>query len=99
MIRGKKDLGVLFTAVYSSLSDLRWTGEFKDGDRGCLTAEARLGPFQIYDATVFELDSGGRIQRLSPHLRPWLATTWFALDVGFKLVGHPGVIWRAKLGS
>jgi hypothetical protein len=95
VIRGKKDLGLLFTAVYGSLSELRWTEEIKDGDRGFMIAEARLAPFKIYDATMFELDPEGRIQRLRPHLRPWLATTWFALSVGIKMARHPGVIWRA----
>jgi hypothetical protein len=95
VIRGKTDLALLFAAVYSSLSELRWTEAVMDGDRGFMIAEARLGPFRIYDATVFELDSYGRIWRLRPHLRPWLASTWFALAVGVKMARHPGVIWRA----
>ena len=66
-----------------------------DGDRGFMIAEARAGPFKIDDAMVFELDPDGRIQRIRPHLRPWLASTWFALAIGVKLARHPGVIWRA----
>ena len=34
---------------------------------------------------VLELAPDGQIQRLRPHLRPWLASTWFALAVGIKL--------------
>ncbi len=99
VIRGKNDLRLLFTAVYGSLSELRWTEETIDGDRGFMIAEARLGPFRIDDAMVFELDPDGRIQRIRPHLRPWLATTWFALVIGVKVARHPGVLWRAARGS
>jgi hypothetical protein len=95
VIRGKQDLRLLFTAVYGSLSDLRWSDAITDGDRGFMIAEARLGPFKIDDAMVFELDPDGRIKRLRPHLRPWLASTWFALTVGAKVARHPGVLWRA----
>jgi hypothetical protein len=95
VIRGKKALRLLFAAVYGSLSELRWTEEIRDGSHGFMIAEARIGPFRIDDAMVFELDSEGRIKRLRPHLRPWLATTWFALAVGAKVARHPGVIWRA----
>lgn len=95
VFRGKKDLRVLFGAVYGSLSELRWTEAIRDGERGFMIAEARLGPFKIGDAMVFELDPDGRIQRIRPHLRPWLASTWFALAVGVKVARHPGVLWRA----
>ena len=95
VIRGKKDLRLLFEAVYSSLSELHWTQEIIDGDRGFMIAKARVGPFRLDDAMAFELDPDGQIQRLRPHLRPWLASTWFALTVGVKMARHPGVIWRA----
>lgn len=95
VIRGKEDLRLLFAAVYGSLSELRWKDEVRSDDRGLMIAEARIGPFRIDDAMVFELDTEGRISRIRPHLRPWLATTWFALVVGSKLARHPGVIWRA----
>jgi hypothetical protein len=95
VIRGKSDLRLLFAAVYGSLSELRWTKEIMDGNRGFMLAEARVGPFKIDDAMVFELGPDGRIKRIRPHLRPWLATTWFALAVGAKMARHPGVIWRA----
>ena len=95
VIRGKKDLRLLFAAVYGTLSELRWTDEIMDGDRGFMIAEARVGPFKIDDAMLFELDPDGRIQRIRPHLRPWLDSTWFALAIGVKVARHPGVIWRA----
>jgi hypothetical protein len=95
VIRGKKDLGLLFAAVYGSLSELRWTEQIIDGDQGFMIAKARIGPFRIDDAMVFELDRDGRIQRIRPHLRPWLASTWFALAVGAKVARHPGFLWRA----
>lgn len=95
VIRGKDDLRLLFAAVYGSLSGLRWGDVILDGNRGFMIGEARVGPFRIDDAMAFELDAEGRISRIRPHLRPWLATTWFALVVGARLARHPGVIWRA----
>jgi hypothetical protein len=95
VIRGSNDLGLLFSAVYGSLSEVRWTKEIMDGRRGFMIAHARIGPFKIDDALVFELDAEGRILGLRPHLRPWVATTWFALAIGPKLARHPGVLWRA----
>ena len=95
VIRGKRDLRLLFAAVYGSLSELRWSEQIIDGDRGFMIAEARLGLFRIDDAMMFELDRDGRIRRLRPHLRPWLASTWFALVVGAKVMRHPGFLWRA----
>ncbi len=94
--RGKDDLRVLFEAVYGSLSDLRWSDETVDGAKGFMIAQARIGLFKIDDAMVFELDTDGRIRRIRPHLRPWVALTWFALVVGRKLARHPGVVWRAR---
>jgi hypothetical protein len=76
-------------------SGLHRTGEVKNGSQGLMVAQARIGPFAIDDAMVFELDSEGRIKLMRPHLRPWLATTWFAIAVGAKVARHPGVIWRA----
>jgi hypothetical protein len=40
----------------------------------------------------------GLIRRIRPHLRPWLATTLFALLLGPKVVRHPGVVLRACRG-
>jgi hypothetical protein len=99
VFRGKQDLRLLLAAVYGTLSEVRWTDELMDGDRGFMIAEARVGPFKIDDAMVFELDPEGRIRRIRPHLRPWLATTWFALAVGLKMARQPGVIWRAMRRS
>ena len=95
VIRGQKDLRLLFGAVYGSLSEVRWKAAMEDGDRALMIATARIGPFRIDDAMLFEFDPEGRIERLRPHLRPFLATTWFALVVGAELMRSPGIIWRA----
>ena len=95
VIRGKNDLRLLFAAVYGSLSAVRWTEPISQSDRSFMIAQARIGPFRIDDAMLFELDRDGRIKRMRPHLRPWLATSWFALVVGAKLLRSPGVILRA----
>jgi hypothetical protein len=44
---------------------------------------------------VFELDDDGRIARIRPHLRPWLALTVLALRLGPTIARRPGVVWRA----
>lgn len=95
VIRGKGDLRLLFSAVYGTLSEVRWSEWIGDGNQALMIAKARIGPFGIDDAMLFELDPEGRIKRLRPHLRPWVAATWLALVVGARLARHPGVIWRA----
>jgi hypothetical protein len=47
------------------------------------------------DAMVLELARDGRIRRISPHLRPWLALTLFAALVGPKVAREPSVVRRA----
>jgi hypothetical protein len=49
----------------------------------------------IARAMVLELAADGQIQRIRPHLRPWLALTVFALVIGPKVAAHPDVVWRA----
>jgi hypothetical protein len=55
----------------------------------------RVGPVGMTDAMVFELAADGRIRRIGPHLRPWLALTLFAALVGPKVALRPGVVRRA----
>jgi hypothetical protein len=85
----------LARGVIRGRDDLRWTEEIVAGNRGVMVAEARIGPFKIDDAMVFELDPDGRIKLLRPHLRPLLATVWLALVVGAKVMRHPGLLRRA----
>ncbi len=98
VFRGADDLRVLFGAVYGSLRGLRWQGETKDGSRSIVLGSARIGPFRIDDAMVFELAPDGRIQRIRPHLRPWLALTFFALVLAPKVGRHPATVLRALRG-
>jgi hypothetical protein len=95
VFRGRDDVRLLLAAVYGSLRGLRWTETVGDGDRRVLLGAARVGPLRLTDAMVFELDTDGRIRRISPHLRPWLALTLFAAILGPKVGRHPGVVWRA----
>ena len=98
VIRGRDDVEVLVAAVYGTLRDLRWTEVVGEGDLRVLLGEARLGPVWLTDAMVFELAPDGRIRRIGPHLRPWLALTLFALVLAPKVGRRPGVIWRALRG-
>ncbi len=98
VFRGQKDVRVLFAAVYGTLEGLRWTLTVSDGPHCVAVGEARVGPLRMTDAMVLELDSGGQIRRISPHLRPWLPVTLFALLLGPKVALHPGVIKRALAG-
>ncbi len=93
--RGQDDLRVLATAVYGSMTGLRWREEVGEDTVRVVIGDATVGPLKIGDAMVFELAADGRIQRIRPHLRPWLALTLLALKLGLKLVGHPGLIRRA----
>jgi hypothetical protein len=95
VFRGKDDLRILLTAVYGSLKGLRWHREVADGDTHVVIGDASVGPLKVGDAMVFELADDGRINRISPHLRPWLALTLFALVLGPKVARHPRVVQRA----
>ncbi len=95
VFRGKTDLRVLLTAVYGSMTGLRWREEMGDGNVRVVVGDAAVGPFKLGDAMVFELAEDGRIQRIRPHLRPWLALTLLALKLGPKIGRHPGVVRRA----
>jgi hypothetical protein len=99
VVRGKDDLRVLFGAVYGTLRGLRWREEIRDGSRGVVIGRAFVGPLRVDDAMVFELDRDGRIKRIRPHLRPWLATTVLALPLFLKIGRRPGVARRAMRRS
>lgn len=95
VFRGRDDVRHLLAAVYRTVSDLRWTDAVGDGERRVLYGEMKVGPLRMTDAMVFDLDDGGRIRRISPHLRPWLALTVFAAVLGPKVARRPGVVRRA----
>ena len=100
VFRGHEDVRVLLGAVYRSLRGLRWTEEIGDGRLRLVMGECRIGPLKLTDAMVFELAEDGQIRRIRPHLRPWLALTWFALTIGAKVGRRPDVIRRAlRAGS
>jgi hypothetical protein len=99
VFRGREDVGFLLAAVYGTLSDLRWTRTVGEGLHRVVLGQARIGPVRMTDAMVFELAADGQIRRISPHLRPWLALTLFALVLGPKVARRPGVVWRALRGG
>jgi len=92
---GQKDVELLLRAVYGSLKGLKWQQAFGDGEHRVIYGEARLLGVRLTDAMVFELAEDGRIRRVSPHLRPWLALTLFAVVLGPKIGVRPAVVWRA----
>lgn len=98
VFRGRADVEHLLAAVYGTLKELRWIDEIGDGDRRVLFGEARLLGVRMTDAMVFDLDAEGRIRRIGPHLRPWLALTLFAMVLGPKVGRRPGVVLRALRG-
>lgn len=95
VFRGHDDVGLLLGAVYRTLSDLRWTSVVGDGDVRVVLGTTRILGVRMTDAMVFELGPDGRIRRISPHLRPWLALTLFAAVLGPKVARRPAVIRRA----
>ncbi len=98
VFRGRDDVEVLLSAVYGSLKGLRWTRTLGENEHWVALGHARLGPVHMTDAMVFELAPDGRIRKIGPHLRPWLALTLFALVLGPKVARRPGVVWRALRG-
>jgi hypothetical protein len=95
VFKGEQDVRVLLTAVYGSLKGLHWTQSLGEGKDRVAIGEARLLGVRLTDAMVFELGPDGRIRRISPHLRPWLALTLFALVLGPHVARRPGMVWRA----
>jgi len=92
---GADDLRVLLGAVYGTIRELHWREEVGDGSARVLIGDFKVGPLRGTDAMAFDLGEDGRIGRIRPHLRPWLATTLFALLLGPQVARHPGVVWRA----
>ncbi|GGN69473.1 nuclear transport factor 2 family protein [Nocardia rhizosphaerihabitans] len=95
VFRGRADLAPLLTLVYRAINDLRWTDTIGSDDTRILLGEARLGPFRMTEAMVLDLAPDGRIQRLRPHLRPWLAITAVALWLGPTMLRYPAIVRRA----
>ncbi|HET7416278.1 MAG TPA: nuclear transport factor 2 family protein [Solirubrobacterales bacterium] len=98
VFRGRDDVELLLGAVYGSLKGLRWSEPLGDGERRVAVGEARLLGVRMTDAMVFDLAPDGRIRRIGPHLRPWLALTLFALVLGPQIGARPGVVLRALRG-
>jgi hypothetical protein len=98
VFRGRDDVEVLLRAVYGSLRGLSWVRTVGEGDHRVAIGQARIGRVRLTDAMVFELAPDGRIRKIGPHLRPWLALTLFALILGPKVGRRPGVVWRALRG-
>ena len=95
VFRGADDLRVLLAAVYGSMTGLHWHTEVGDGNIRVIVGEGKVGGFSLGDAMVLELDGDGRIRRIRPHLRPWLALTVLAMMLGPKIGRRPGVVLRA----
>ena len=95
VFRGRDDLRVLLAAVYGGLNDLTWQEVIGQGSTRVAVSTARVAGVTVTDAMVIDLDDAGRIARIRPHLRPWLAITLFAALLGPKIARHPGVVRRA----
>ena len=93
--RGHDDLRVLLGAVYGSLTGLRWKEEIGAGSVRVVTGDCRVAGLRLGDAMVLELGADGKIVRIRPHLRPWLATSVFAVLLGTRLLTQPAVLRRA----
>lgn len=95
IFRGKPDLRILLGAIYGSLAELQWREEIGDDATRVVIGEARVFGVRLTDAMVLDLTVDGQIERIRPHLRPWLAITLFFVRLAPTIAGHPGVIWRA----
>lgn len=95
VFRGHDDLRVLLDVVYGSLTGLCWQEQVGNGSVRVVTGECRVAGLRLGDAMVLELGDDGKIIRIRPHLRPWLATSVFAMVIGSKLLPHAAVMRRA----
>ena len=95
VFRGQADVRHLLGGVYGSLTGLRWHTRLGDGDDRVVVGTMRILGVPMTDAMVFELAPDGRIRRITPHLRPWLALTLFAAVIGPRVARRPGVVRRA----
>jgi hypothetical protein len=95
VFRGTDDLRTLFSALFATVTRIDWDREVGEGPVRVLVGSAAIGRFGLTDAMVVELDDDGRIRRLRPHLRPWLALTVLALTLGPRVARHPGVVRHA----
>jgi hypothetical protein len=95
VFRGREDLRFLLAGVYDTLTDVRWEEPVGGGRERLAICRSKVAGMRIDDAMVFELDDTGSIRRIRPHLRPWLATTVFALMLGPKVARRPAVLLRA----
>ncbi|MHB8233927.1 MAG: nuclear transport factor 2 family protein [Solirubrobacteraceae bacterium] len=95
VFRGSDDVRFLLSRVYSCVRGLRWTSQLSDGSSCVLVGEGKVAGVTITDAMVFELSPDGRIASISPHLRPWLALSLFALLLGPRVARRPGAVLRA----
>ncbi len=95
VFRGREDLRVLMTNVYGLLGDVQWSQPVGEGSTRVAITQAHVGGMRIDDAMVFELGDDGLIRTIRPHLRPWLATTVFAVLLLPRLARTPGVLLRA----
>ncbi|HWC47473.1 MAG TPA: nuclear transport factor 2 family protein [Solirubrobacterales bacterium] len=90
VFRGEGDVRHLLTAVYGSLKGLRWTQTLGEGSHRVAIGEARLLGVRSHRRDGLRASPDGRIRRIGPHLRPWLALTLFASSSGPKWVAAPG---------
>ena len=95
VFRGADDVRFLLSHVYGSIDGLRWSSELSDGASAVLVGEAKVAGVTLTDAMVFDLAPDGRIARIRPHLRPWLALTLFALVLGPRVARRPSALLRA----
>jgi hypothetical protein len=93
--RGEEDVRFLLSAVYGTLGGLNWTKVVGEGESRVAVGETTIAGIGMTDAMVFDLAPDGRIRRIAPHLRPWLALSVFALLLGPKVARRPGVVRRA----
>jgi hypothetical protein len=95
VFRGAADVSTLLAAVYGSLDQLNWREEIGEGAARVLVSEGRVFGVMVHDALILELTADGQIQRIRPHLRPWLALTLVFVRLFPAIARNPGIVLRA----
>ncbi len=95
VFRGRPDVRTLLAAVYGGLRQLNWREDIGHGNARVVVSEGTLFGVTVHDAMILDLAPDGRIERIRPHLRPWLGLTLLFIRLFPTIVRHPGFVLRA----
>jgi SnoaL-like domain len=94
---GLDDMRGLMTAVFDTLSDIRYFEDFGDATTRLIANRAHIGNQQIEEALLIRLDDQARIRELTVFVRPLPGLTAMLAGLGPKLARRRGRTRAAAL--